>query len=105
MSDIALNSTAVCIDKPATPKWLEGVDLSVFMISGGALLLFAVLALYDLGLVTGWVNDAFFIATRYFGAYWQALLLLTFVIALVLAVGRTGPVVLGGAENSGNTYL
>ena len=98
MSDIALNPNAVCIDKPAAPKWLEGVDLPVFFISGGALLLFAAFSLYDLSLVTGWVNNAFAAATQYFGAYWQALLLLTFVIALVLAVGRTGSVVLGGLK-------
>lgn len=98
MSDTALNPVTGCVDEPVAPKWLEGVDLRVFFISGGTLLLFAVLALYDLTLVTDWVNNGFSMATQYFGAYWQALLLLTFIIALVLAIGRTGSVVLGGLK-------
>ncbi len=98
MTDLALNPTSIQINKSFTPKWLEGVDLPVFFISGGALLIFAVFALYDLQSVTVWVNNAFSLSTRYFGAYWQFLLLLTFIIALVLAVGRTGSVVLGGLK-------
>ena len=98
MTDLALNFTSLFSNKFRTPKWLEGVDLPVFFISGGALLLFAAFALYDLPAVTVWVNDAFSVATHYFGAYWQALLLLTFIVALALAVGRTGSVVLGGLK-------
>ncbi|WP_407637270.1 BCCT family transporter [Marinobacterium jannaschii] len=75
-----------------------GVDMPVFLISGGVLALFAVLALYDIEMVSAWVNSAFATSTKYFGAYWQVLLLLTFVIGLVLALGRTGSVVLGGVK-------
>ena len=74
----------------------SGVDMPVFLISGGVLALFAVLALYDLEMVSGMVNSAFATSTKLFGAYWQVLLLLTFIIGLVLALGRTGRVVLGG---------
>ena len=59
------------------------------------LVLFAAFALYDIKLVSGWVNTGFAASTKYFGAYWQVLLLLTFVIGLVLTIGRTGSVVLG----------
>jgi len=79
-------------------KFLAGVDIPVFLISGGVLVLFAVLALYDIQMVTGWVNAAFAFSTKTFGAFWQVLLLLTFVIGLFLAVGRTGSVVLGGLK-------
>jgi len=75
-----------------------GVDMPVFLISGGVLVLFAVLALYDIKLVSGMVNTAFAASTKVFGAYWQVLLLLTFIIGLVLAMGRTGRVVLGGLK-------
>ncbi|MBR9827310.1 MAG: BCCT family transporter [Oceanospirillales bacterium] len=75
---------------------LAGVDLPVFFISGGALILFAVLAIYDLELVSGGVNAAFAFSTQLFGAYWQLLLLCTFFIGLALAIGRTGRVVMGG---------
>lgn len=80
-------------------KFLEGVDIPVFLISGGALVLFAVLALYDIDMMSGWVNTAFASSTKLFGAYWQVLLLLTFVIGIFLAVGRTGSVVLGGIKS------
>lgn len=77
-------------------SWLAGVDLPVFLISGGVLLLFVVFALYDLEMVSSWVNTGFAASTKFFGAYWQVLLLLTFFIGLFLAIGRTGAVVLGG---------
>lgn len=77
---------------------LSGVDLPVLFASGGALVLFAIMAVYDLELVSGWVNAAFAFSTRIFGAYWQILLLCTFFIGLGLAVGRTGKVVMGGTD-------
>jgi choline/carnitine/betaine transport len=80
-------------------KWLAGIDLPVFLISGGVLALFAVMALYDINLVSAWVNSAFATSTKYFGAYWQVLLLLTFIIGLFLTIGRTGSVVLGGLKS------
>ncbi|MCV6589998.1 MAG: BCCT family transporter [Marinobacterium sp.] len=72
--------------------------MPVFLISGGVLVLFAALALYDIKMVSGLVNTAFAASTKMFGAYWQVLLLLTFIIGLVLAMGRTGRVVLGGIK-------
>jgi len=82
----------------STTKYLAGVDIPVFLISGGILLLFAVLALYDIDLMSGWINTAFAFSTKTFGAFWQILLLSTFIIGLFLAFGRTGKVVLGGLK-------
>ncbi|MBB1487792.1 BCCT family transporter [Oceanospirillum sediminis] len=79
-------------------KFFDGVDIPVFLISGGVLVLFAAFALYDIKLVSGWVNTGFATSTKFFGAYWQVLLLLTFIIGLFLAIGRTGSVVLGGLK-------
>ncbi len=79
-------------------KLFDGVDMPVFLISGGILSLFAIFALYDIEMVSGWVNAGFATSTKYFGAYWQVLLLLTFIIGLALTVGRTGSVVLGGIK-------
>jgi choline/carnitine/betaine transport len=79
-------------------KFLEGVDIPVFLISGGALVLFAILALYDIKMMSAWVNTAFAASTKMFGAYWQVLLLMTFVIGLFMAISRTGGVVLGGLK-------
>ncbi|MBL1376482.1 BCCT family transporter [Zobellella sp. CGMCC 1.18722] len=83
-------------DINAKPTLLTSLDIPVFLISGGVLLLFVVMALYDIELVSGWVNTAFAVSTKVFGAYWQVLLLLTFFIGLVLAIGRSGNVRLGG---------
>lgn len=74
------------------------VDMPVFLISGGVLALFAIFSVYDLEMVSGWVNSSFATSTKYFGAYWQVLLLLTFFIGLYLAAGRTGRVVLGNVS-------
>jgi len=74
------------------------IDMPVFLLSGGLSVLFAILALYDIDLVSSWVNASFALSTKLFGAYWQVLLLLTFVIGLVLAFRRTGKVVLGGTD-------
>lgn len=76
-------------------KLQREVDVPVFLISGGFILLFAALALWDIEAMTHWVNTAFAWSTKLFGAYWQVLLLLTFGIGLVLAIGRTGRVRLG----------
>ncbi len=82
-------------DINAKPTFFTGLDVPVFLLSGGALLLFVVMALYDIELVSAFVNSAFAISTRLFGAYWQVLLLMTFLIGLVMAVGRGGHVRLG----------
>lgn len=84
-------------DKPKI-KFLAGVDMPVFLISGGVLVLFAALALYDIQLMSSWINTAFTFSTQTFGAFWQALLLLTFVIGIFLAISRAGSVVLGGLK-------
>lgn len=98
MSDTTQATLSASDTDMAKKSLLTGVDLPVFLISGGVLVLFAVLALYDIDLISGWVNTAFAASTKVFGAYWQVLLLLTFVIGLVLALGRTGSVVLGGLK-------
>jgi glycine betaine transporter len=77
---------------------LQSIDMPVFLISGGAVLLFAILALWDIELMTRGVNSAFAWSTKLFGAYWQVLLLMTFVIGLLLAIGRTGRVRLGALK-------
>lgn len=79
-------------------KFLQGVDVPVFLMSGGFILLFAILALLDIDLMTKTVNTTFSWSTKLFGAYWQVLLLMTFVIGLFLAMGRTGRVRLGALE-------
>ncbi len=67
----------------------------VAWLSGGFIALFVALALYDKALLSSMVNTSFAWSVTYFGAYWQVLMLLTFVVALVIALGRAGDVKLG----------
>ncbi|MBM4863278.1 BCCT family transporter [Vibrio parahaemolyticus] len=80
------------------PSLLKRLELTnpVFWLSGSFLSLFVLLALTNTESLTAMVNAGFGVATKYFGAYWQVLLLLNFLIGLALAFGRTGYVRLGG---------
>ncbi|TOO93228.1 BCCT transporter [Vibrio parahaemolyticus] len=80
------------------PSLLKRLELTnpVFWLSGSFLSLFVLLALTNTESLTTMVNAGFGFATKYFGAYWQVLLLLNFLIGLALAFGRTGYVRLGG---------
>ncbi len=83
MSSQDIESTAPAIDWP------------VFILSGGFLLLFVATALFDISLLSSVVNGAFGGATKLFGAYWQVLMLLTFLIALGVAFSCSGKARLG----------
>jgi len=71
------------------------IDWPVFILSGGFLLLFVATALFDLSFLSAVVNSAFGGATELFGAYWQVLMLLTFIIALGVAASDSGRARLG----------
>ena len=73
-----------------------GLSNPAFWFSGGFIGLFVLLALYDEKILSSVVNTGFAWSVKVFGPYWQILLLLTFVISLMLAAGRTGHVRLGG---------
>lgn len=88
-------NTSEAVFEKESKNFLAGVDIPVLLVSGGVLVLFAAFALYDIKMISAWVNSAFAFSTKLFGAYWQVLLLLTFFIGLFLSVGRTGSVVLG----------
>lgn len=73
-----------------------GLSNPAFWYSGGFIAAFILLALYDAELLSKLVNTGFSWSVDVFGPYWQILLLLTFLIGLALAAGRTGKVILGG---------
>nr|WP_243641873.1 BCCT family transporter [Vibrio sinensis] len=80
------------------PSLFSKLELSnpVFWLSGSFLSLFVFLAITNTTILTELVNTGFGLATQYFGAFWQVLLLLNFIIGLFIALGRTGSVKLGG---------
>jgi glycine betaine transporter len=83
------------MSKQTAGKASTVVDWPVFILSGGFLLLFVATALVDLSLLSAVVNSAFGAATKLFGAYWQVLMLLTFIIALGVAISDSGRARLG----------
>ena len=72
-----------------------GVQWGSFIISGGFLLLFVILAFFMPDNMSAWVNNSFDFSAKYFGLYWQILLLATFIVGLVLMFSRYGRVKLG----------
>ncbi|OYD23574.1 BCCT family transporter [Oceanimonas baumannii] len=65
-------------------------------LSGGFLLLFVILAFFDLPQMTQWINQGFAWTVDVFGPLWQVWMLANLVIALVLGLTRYGDIRLGG---------
>lgn len=80
----------------ATRQAWQGVNIPIFAITGGFIALFCILALVDLDLLSSVVSTGFAWSAKFFGLYWQLLLLATFLIGLAIAVSPGGKAVLGG---------
>ena len=80
---------------PQTPTKL---DWPVFGVSGGLILLFMVASLVDINMVSTLVDGAFAFSVKYFGPFWQVLLLATFGVAIGLVFSRYGRVRLGRVD-------
>lgn len=76
----------------------EMIDWPVFILSGGILLAFVLAAFINLDAVSAMVNAAFGFSCKYFGAYWQVLLLSTFVIGVILACTKYGSTRIGNLD-------
>ncbi|MGE3693314.1 MAG: BCCT family transporter, partial [Novosphingobium sp.] len=75
---------------------LHRVNRPLFALSGGFILIFCLYALIDIDGLSAAVDWGFAVSARYFGLYWQILLLATFLISLVLCVLPGGRAKLGG---------
>ncbi|OJH16589.1 hypothetical protein BLX88_22900, partial [Bacillus obstructivus] len=62
------------------------LDLPTFFISGGALILFVIIAFINADFVADTVDYLFGISATYFGMIYQLTVLVTFFIALGLAI-------------------
>lgn len=74
------------------------VDWPVFGLSGGLLLIFVIVAAISMDAITSFVNVSSALSIKYFGAFWQILLLGTFFIAVPMAFSKYGKVKLGRLE-------
>ncbi|MDS9471541.1 BCCT family transporter [Sporosarcina pasteurii] len=83
----------------------EKVDWPVFLLSGGALVAFVLLSFLHVDMVSKYVNIGFDLSIRYFGAYWQLLMIATFAVGAVLAVSKYGKVRLGNTNKHEISYF
>lgn len=83
------------------PNVAAHVDWAVFAVSGGLIVLFVIMALLDIDFLALIVGQMFAWSTKYFGAYWQILLLATFFVSVALAVSPCGAVKLGNRPETG----
>ena len=59
-------------------RQLSQIDWPVLAISGGLLVMFIIASLVNVDFVSKFVNTSFTLSIKYFGAFWQVLLLGTF---------------------------
>jgi glycine betaine transporter len=81
------------------------LDWPVFIVSGGILILFIILSLWNKAAVGNAVSTLFTYSADLFGAYWQLLLLGNFFIGLVLAFSKYGKVKLGNQDQPKYSYF
>ncbi len=74
------------------------IDKLALFLSSGFLSLFVLIGLIDREALSSMVDVGFGFSIKYFGAYWQILLLATFLIGIYLSFSREGRVVLGNIK-------
>ncbi|MGM0662206.1 MAG: BCCT family transporter [Pseudomonadota bacterium] len=77
---------------------LQGVNLPIFFLTGGFIAAVCILALVSLETLSAIVDTSFAWAARFFGLFWQLLLLATFFIGLLIAVLPGGKAIMGGLD-------
>jgi glycine betaine transporter len=90
MSDITI--------KGGWAESLSRVDKPLFAVTGGFIVVFCTIALFDLDTLSSMVDWGFNVSATYFGLYWQLLLLATFFISLGLCLLPGSKVALGGLD-------
>ena len=85
-------------DTTAAGKSRAHINKPLFAITGGFIALFCVIALVDLELLSSIVDASFAFSAKYFGLYWQILLLATFLIGLVMIFLPGSRTIMGGVS-------
>ncbi|MGE7544419.1 BCCT family transporter [Sporosarcina newyorkensis] len=83
----------------------QKIDWPVFLCSGGVLVAFVLFSIFKVDAVSNFVNKGFDLSIHYFGAYWQFLMMATFVVGAVIAGSKYGKVRLGDAKKPEMTYF
>lgn len=95
-TEIGLESNSNKIPHPQLEsKDTLGLKNPALWYSGGFIILFVLMAIFNQQYLAQIVEIGFNWSVRFFGPFWQILLLATFVIAIAVSAGRTGRVILG----------
>lgn len=81
-----------------SPHGFDHINKPLFLITGGFITLFCVTAIFDIDWLSSMVDAGFAWSAKWFGLYWQLLLLGTFFMGLVLCVLPGGKAKLGGLD-------
>lgn len=93
------------MNKAAWKKVNNQMNWPVFIGSGGALTAFVLFSLINIEAVSNFVNTGFDFSIRIFGAYWQFLVIATFLVGLGLALSKYGRVRLGDTDKPAMSYF
>lgn len=86
------------MDNGREPGGSQRLDWATLAISGGLLSLFVIVALINIDFTAAAVAASFSFSANLFGAFWQVLVLATFLVAVALALSRYGRVRLGNRD-------
>lgn len=81
------------------------INWITFSISGGFLVLFLMMSLFNKTLMGEWISSSFDFSVVFFGAFWQLLLLATFIVGVGLALSKYGNVKLGKMDSPENGWF
>ncbi len=80
------------------PHGFDHINKPLFFVTGGFILLFCMSALIDLEGLSGLIDASFSWSAKWFGLYWQVLLLATFLIGMVIVFMPGSKAKLGNLE-------
>ena len=83
-------------NKQNTKVDMQSLNWPVFAIAGGFTILFCALALFDMEMLSKLVDAGFAWSAKWFGLYWQVLLLATFIIGVVICFMPGSKSIMGG---------
>ncbi|WP_240377505.1 BCCT family transporter [Bacillus piscicola] len=81
------------------------INWPVFILTGGVLTIFVIMSLIYTDGVAALVNWGFTQSIKYFGAFWQLLLLATFVVGAVLAISKYGKARVGNLDKPDMSFF
>jgi glycine betaine transporter len=97
-SKVRMVKMPISIENAIAKAGLSQVDWLTFALSGGFLIGFVIVSLFSVDTLSTYVQIGFVWSAHYFGAYWQLLLLATFIIGLIMALSPYGAARLGGTD-------